>query len=164
MDALMNISEFPLDEITLYTSEIAGYFQQNWLVAAVVVTVTMAFFTMLSARASRTKVQWLNEEIGRLHVGLLSLERLYVRSERQIVLLEDGLQRITQKQQKLSLRESKVDYKLAAAMARAGAGSKQIVECGLSHGEAHLIEALHGRNRVLPSDEPSDRNVQDQAA
>ncbi len=123
-----------------------------------------ALVCLLSARRAGKRAARLETEISKLGAGLLALERLHFRSERQMVLLDDDLKSLKTKQQKSSLRESKVDYRLAAAMIRAGAGEKQIVDCGLSHGEAHLIDALHGRKGEEPGSATTPKSTPDLAA
>jgi hypothetical protein len=54
------------------------------------------------------------------------------------------------RQRSLEARAGKPDPKLAAAMARAGTRRQHMVDCGLSHSEVHLLNALSARKKVPP--------------
>ena len=68
-------------------------------------------------------------------------------------LLHLGVRELTEQRARMRGIESRVgkpDPQLATAMARAGTRSRDMVECGLSHGEVHLLQALNSARSGQP--------------
>lgn len=73
-----------------------------------------------------------------------------------VVLLEDRLRRLTERQDELALREPDQGvYHQAIRLASRGASVEELVTtCGLPRGEAELVQILHRSARARPPETP----------
>ena len=93
-------------------------------------------------RRDRRALRGLIIEAERQRSELDALTAFRVKAEERLARVYGDIADIAARQRGVEARVGKPDPQLAAAMARAGTGSKQMVECGLSHGEVHLLNAL----------------------
>ena len=93
-------------------------------------------------RRDRRALRGLIVETERQRSEIDTLSAFRVKAEERLARVSGDIADLAARQRGVEARVGKPDPQLAAAMARAGTGSRQMVECGLSHGEVHLLNAL----------------------
>jgi hypothetical protein len=99
----------------------------------------------LRLRAVSRAAQTLRGEMRRIQMQLLGIERLQFESEKKYGQFDYRIGDLDARQRRAEARLGKPDTKLAVALTRAGASSRELVDCGLSHGESHLLHELNAK-------------------
>lgn len=106
-------------------------------------------------RRTRAALGGLLAEVERLSRSDAVQERSCAKLQSNLGRLIGDTAELQRRQRSLELRLGKPDSKLAAAMTRAGTKSQHMVDCGLSHGEIHLLQALNAGGAARASAGPS---------
>jgi hypothetical protein len=99
----------------------------------------------LRLRSVSRSYRTLRGEMSRMQMQLLGIERLQFESEKKYGQFDYRISDLDARQRRAEARLGKPDTKLAVALTRAGASSRELVDCGLSHGESHLLQGLNAR-------------------
>lgn len=89
--------------------------------------------------------QTLRGEMSRMQMQLLGIERLQFESEKKYGQFDYRISELDARQRRAEARLGKPDTKFAVALTRAGASSRELVDCGLSHSESHLLQGLNAK-------------------
>ena len=110
-----------------------------------VVSVVVLGAALLSAARSQRQARQLRREVQQLRSDMRALTTASVGVGGRVLELERRQRRLAQRQEEFDLYESaNQPYDHAIAMARQGAGVKEIEEiCGVSRNEAELIQMMH---------------------
>ncbi len=96
------------------------------------------------ARSAQVVMRGLEEAQEALWERCGALDRVRAALERKTRAVEEQLDQLMIRQCELEAPSGKAEVKHAIALARFGANTKQLVECGLSHYEAGLVRTLYG--------------------
>jgi len=99
----------------------------------------------LRLRSLSRSYRTLRGEMSRMQMQLLGMERLQFESEKKYGQFDYRISDLDARQRRAEARLGKPDTKLAVALTRAGASSRELVDCGLSHSESHLLQGLNAR-------------------
>ena len=94
-------------------------------------------------RRDRAAIRGLAGELQTYRRITADSHRLQLTMEERLAGLRNDIADLAGRQRSMEARVGKPDSKLAVAMARAGTRPQQMVECGLSHAEVHLLRALN---------------------
>ena len=106
---------------------------------------SLALAVLLLARRSRRDrraMRGLLAELQTQRSQLRDFAEAHVLLEEKIARTASSVADVAERQRGVEARVGKPDPKLAAAMTRAGAARRQMIDSGLSHGEVHLLRAL----------------------
>ena len=105
----------------------------------------LAVAALLLARRARRDRRALRGMAAELHAQQAELRKLatFCATLEEKIARSAGLaEEIAARQRSVEARVGKPDPRQAAAMARAGTAPAQMIDCGLSHSEVHLLRAL----------------------
>jgi hypothetical protein len=95
------------------------------------------------ARRDRAAMRGMLAELENCTMRIVNSETHQVEIERRLTRMRTDVTELGRRQRSFETRVGKPDPALAAAMARAGMQPQHMVDCGLSHTEVHLLNALN---------------------
>lgn len=91
----------------------------------------------------------LGSRLDELHQRLQATELLLADASSETTQLRQRVDQLTSRQESLTTSNSRSGLRQAIALSQHGATTRQLVDtCGLSQGEAHLVQTLYGRAPV----------------
>ncbi len=107
-------------------------------------------------RRSRAAMRGMVTELEQFRQQFIASDRRQKEMEERIMRVSNELAGQRGRVRAMEARVGKPDPQVATAMARAGTRKQDMVECGLSHGEVHLLHAL---NSARPAQTHTERAV-----
>ena len=128
--------------------EFAIYSLQNSLSEIALIILALCVWRMaVHQRIERTQNMARSAELDRLRMQILGIERLQFESEKKAARAALAAKDLVARVRLIELRQGKPDEQIAAALTRAGASTRRMVDVGISHGEAHLLRALNRKQQ-----------------
>ena len=123
----------------------AGGLESQLEALPIYATMALAFVVLVLARRlyrTRAALRGLASEMEGARAELVEARKVWSNTEVRVNRLLADVANVHSRQRSFESRLGKPDPKVAAAMSRAGTRPQQMVDCGLSHSEVHLLNAL----------------------
>lgn len=110
-----------------------------------VFAVLLAWVGWSGVRRLRRQLATVTERMGQLEQATQSTATLFAANDQHMEGMADQLRQLNKRQELLDASSSRSGFNQAIALTRHGASLDELVDtCGVSRGEARLIQTLHG--------------------
>ena len=118
----------------------------NWIVLALGTSGLVLLHAVWSGWQLRRRVQRLGSRLAEASSQRGLTDVLLAETTAELSLLKQRAEQLTTRQDATAATAVRSGFRQAIALSRHGATTRQLIDtCGLSQGEAHLIQTLYGR-------------------
>lgn len=122
----------------------------SWLVialaSATLVSIGLAVAALIVGHNARRRLETFAEAVGQLEHAMQSAATIFAESDVRMSAACEQIDSLTMRQGTLDAAGTQVGFQQAIALTRRGASTDELVKvCGVSLGEARLIQTMYGQ-------------------